>query len=187
MSPNISISQLARSTFCQRPIRFPPERCAFSPYRLPSGNPYVLETFQTYRLLVAAVNPLKSQDFHLISTAGEFTSRKANSRLENSLRRARQRASARNGRKIRRTPTRKTKKTLKIAWRLCFSRKPFRDLVPECEPRKRGQIRGVLHLMPKAAARIQRADFDTQSLSSTLQTFIPELLRACKRGIKEVT
>ena len=76
LSPNISISQLARSTFCQRPIRFPPERCAFSPYRFPSGNPYVLETFQTYSLRAAAVNPLKSQDFHLISTAGEFTSRK---------------------------------------------------------------------------------------------------------------
>jgi hypothetical protein len=25
------ISRLARSTFCQRPTRFPPERCAFSP------------------------------------------------------------------------------------------------------------------------------------------------------------
>ena len=29
--PNICFSRLARSTFCQRPIRFPPERCAFSP------------------------------------------------------------------------------------------------------------------------------------------------------------
>jgi hypothetical protein len=29
--PNICFSRLARSTFCQRPIRFPPERCAFNP------------------------------------------------------------------------------------------------------------------------------------------------------------
>ena len=45
--PNISyfISRLARSTFCQRPTRFPPERCAFSPARLHNGNLAVLETF----------------------------------------------------------------------------------------------------------------------------------------------
>jgi hypothetical protein len=31
LSPNICFSRLARSTFCQRPNRFPPERCVFSP------------------------------------------------------------------------------------------------------------------------------------------------------------
>ncbi len=33
------------------------------------GNPYVLETFQSYRAGANAVNPLKPQDFHLFSTA----------------------------------------------------------------------------------------------------------------------
>jgi hypothetical protein len=31
-------------------------------------------------------------------------------------------------------------KSSKIAWRFCYSRKPFRDLVPECEPRDPGSI-----------------------------------------------
>jgi len=40
--------------------------------------------------------------------------------------------------------------------------------------------------MPKAAATIQRAGQDTQSLSST-PTFIPNLLSECKQRIKKVT
>ena len=77
-------------------------------------------------------------------------------------------------------------KTLKITWRLCFSRKPFRDLVPECEPQETGLNRGLLNWMPKAPAEIQRAGLDTQSLSST-PTFIPEVPGVCKRGTKKVT
>ena len=42
------ISRLARSTFCQRPTRFPPERCAFSPHRLAvKRKRHVLETCGT--------------------------------------------------------------------------------------------------------------------------------------------
>ena len=36
----------------------------------PEGNPCVLETFQPYRAAPTPVNPLQSQDFHLLFTAG---------------------------------------------------------------------------------------------------------------------
>ena len=62
----------------------PPERCAFSPYRL-KWNPYVLETFQPYRPGAAAVNHLKSQVFHLISTAGGSSIQDTQLKLENSF------------------------------------------------------------------------------------------------------
>jgi hypothetical protein len=84
---------------------------------------------------------LKSQDIHLISTAGEFASRRNNFRLENSLALY---SALKNAlplgmaTKFGARRRRKTMKKLKIAWRLCFSRKPFRDLVPECEPRDPG-------------------------------------------------
>ena len=49
----------------------PPEGTAFSPERNhTSANPSVLETFQTYRAELLRVNPLCSQDFHLIFTLG---------------------------------------------------------------------------------------------------------------------
>ena len=70
------ISRLARSTFCQRPTRFPPERCAFSPSRLAvKRKRHVLETRQSYRVQRSTVNPLRSQDFHLISTVRGTRSR----------------------------------------------------------------------------------------------------------------
>ena len=71
-------------------------------------------------------------------------------------------------------------KSSKIAWRFCFSRKPFRDFVPECEPRDPGLIRGLQNWMPKAAARIQQAGLDTQSLSST--SLLYQTWRSCARG-----
>ena len=43
-------------------------------------------------------------------------------------------------RKIRRTPKRKTVQKLKIAWRLCFSRKPFREPCPRMRTPERGQL-----------------------------------------------
>ena len=51
----------------------PPEGTVFSPERShTSANPSVLETFQTYRAELLRVNPLCSQDFHLIFTLGSY-------------------------------------------------------------------------------------------------------------------
>ena len=73
-----SHSRLARSTLLSKTeTADPPERGAFSPYRsaVTDSNPYVLETFQTYRVRGEAVNPMQSQDFHLFSTVGELPSK----------------------------------------------------------------------------------------------------------------
>jgi hypothetical protein len=62
--------------YCQRPNRFPPEGCAFSPEQThTNANLSVLETFKTYRVQLASVNPLNSHDFHVISTRGAATRR----------------------------------------------------------------------------------------------------------------
>ena len=53
MSPNICFSRLARSTFCQRSNRFPPERCAFNPPRF-FTNPKSLAEFRASSKLVKA-------------------------------------------------------------------------------------------------------------------------------------
>ena len=60
------------------------------------------------------------------------------SNLENSFERARKRSPARSGRKIRRTRKRKTNQKLKIAWRFCYTRKPFRELSPRMRTPERG-------------------------------------------------
>ena len=162
MSPNICFSRLARSTFCQRPIRFPPERCAFSPLETPCGIPCVLETFQNYAFAATAVNPLTAQDFHLFSTVRGVSIQEL--RLgdpENSfLQRARKRASTWARHKIRHQPKRKTIHKLKIAWRLCYSRKPFREPCPRMRTPERGQLEAY-ELDAQAAARIQQASSDT--------------------------
>ena len=159
MSPNICFSRLARSTFCQRPIRFPPERCAFSPPRSPCGNPCVLETFQTYRALSVAVNPLPSQVFHLFSTAGRVrvVTGLCPVLITNSFSARPKTPSIPVRHYIRRTPKRKSIQKLKIAWRLCFSRKPFRELCPRMRTPERGQLEALLNLMPKATATTQQA------------------------------
>src|SRR5215471_62529 len=55
--------------YCQRPNCFPPQGRTFSPERNDTnGRPSVLETLQTYRVLLDGVNLLSSQDFHLFST-----------------------------------------------------------------------------------------------------------------------
>src|ERR1017187_2082302 len=59
---------------------------------------------------------------------------------ENSLQRVRKRSSTRARHKIRRRPKRKTVQKLKIAWRLCYSRKPFRELCPRMRTPERGQL-----------------------------------------------
>jgi hypothetical protein len=87
---------------------------------------------------------------------------------------------------IRRTPKRKTVQKLKIAWRLCFSRKPFRELCPRMRTPEKGSNGGLLNLMPRASARIQRIAQTLLHLSSTCLLYQSECsLR--KRRIKKVT
>lgn len=144
----------------------------------PEGNPYVLETFQPYRVGSSAVNPLQSQDFHLFCTIGS-----CHPGLEK--RRRGELFTARNETRlplemaglIRLMPKRKTVKSSKIAGRFCFSRNPSGTLSPNADPGS-GSNRGLLNWMPRAAARMQ-ASLDTQSLSSTL-LFIPERAELCK-------
>ena len=85
---------------------------------------------------------MKSQVFHLISTGGEFISRRYDFRLENSFAFCGALENALPFAVATRFGARRhgNDEKLKIAWRLCFSRKPFRDLVPECEPRDPGSI-----------------------------------------------
>jgi hypothetical protein len=145
LSPNICFSRLARSTFCQRPIRFPPERCAFSPPRSLARFWRPRNLFKL-RVGALAVNPLRSQDFHLISTVRGVASLGAQVRARsagvnlgrgNSFYSASENALPLQFAEIfRRRPKRKTVQKLKITWRLCYARKPFRNLVPECKPRK---------------------------------------------------
>ncbi len=62
---------------------------------------------------------------------------------------------------------------------------PSGNLVPECEPRK-GVSWRLTKLDAKAAARIQQASLDTQSLVLG-QSFIPNSSALRKRRIKKVT
>lgn len=71
MRPSHSSHDWHVQPYCQRPKHDPPEGRTFSPERShTSANPSVLETFQTYRAELLRVNPLCSQDFHLIFTLG---------------------------------------------------------------------------------------------------------------------
>ena len=103
--------------------------------------PAVLETFQSYRDRATAVNPLREQDFHLFSTVrGGSIQSCLEAKGELFLQRARKRAPASIRHKIRRKPKRKTTQKLKIARRLCYSRKPFRELCPRMRTPERGQL-----------------------------------------------
>ena len=113
----------------------------------PKANPYVLETLQTYRVPGSAVNPPRPQVFHLFSTVrGASIQARVASRAtpcrrtlysapENALPpvmapkiRARQKA--------------EDASIIKIAWRFCYSRKPFRELCPRMRTPGRGQLEG---------------------------------------------
>jgi len=61
---------------CQRPIRFPPERCAFSPEQITHECESVCprNLFKLQRSS-HAVNPKESQDFHNFCTVEEVCSR----------------------------------------------------------------------------------------------------------------
>jgi len=127
-------------------------------------NLCVLETFQSYRAPATAVNPLLAQDFHLFSTVrGVFIQSCLEAKGELLLQRARKRASTSIRHKIRRTPKRKTTQKLKIAGRLCYSRKPFRELCPRMRTPK-----GVSWRLTELDAQSRREDSagssDTQSL-----------------------
>ena len=82
--------------------------------------------------------------------------------------------------KFRRMPKRKTVQKLKITWRLCSTRKPFRELCPRMRTPERGQLEAVLNLMPKAAARIQQAAQTRLHLSSVDLLYQSEC--DCARG-----
>ena len=61
-------------------------------------------------------------------------------RSQHSLQRVRKRSSALARHKTRRKPKRKTVQKLKIAWRLCSTRKPFREPCPRMRTPERGQL-----------------------------------------------
>jgi hypothetical protein len=119
----------------------------------PKAKPNVLETRQSYRVQRSTVNPLKSQDFHLISTvrgasiqkglhklqlaAGELFSAKASCLPR--LLTAPQTLSRRSGRFLAHAKAEDSRK-LKIAWRLCSTRKPFRERCPRMRTPERGQL-----------------------------------------------
>ncbi len=145
------------------------------------------------RVGALAVNPLRSQDFHLISTVRGVTIQKLRlSKSENSFYSTPENALP-PGRKSHspqdpaRAPKRKKTQKLKIAGRLCSTRKPFRDFVPECEPRK-----GVSWRLTEFDAASRREDSTESSetlvhLSSTQCLYQTPM--NCARGLftKKIT
>ena len=104
-----------------------------------------------------------------------------------SLQRARKRSPAQNGPENRPMPRRKTVKKLKIAWRFCSTRKPFRELCPRMRtPAKMGLSWRLTILDATSCCADAANSSDTQSLVLG-QSFIPELPKARKRRIKKVT
>jgi hypothetical protein len=89
-----------------------------------------------------------------------------------------------NCRRIRRTPKRKTVQKLKIAWRLCYSRKPFRKHCSRMRTPDKGSNGGLLNLMPRAPARIQRIAQTRLHLSSTCLLYQSERHRASTESKK---
>ena len=104
-----------------------------------------------------------------------------------SLQRARKRSPAQNGPENRPMPRRKTVQKLKIAWRFCSTRKPFRELCPRMRtPAKMGLSWRLTILDATSCCADAANSSDTQSLVLG-QSFIPELPKARKRRIKKVT
>ena len=134
------------------------------------ANPYVLETFQTYRVLRSVVNPLQSQDFHLFPTvrgvfhqAGSQSVQLVDGELftacpETLFRRGGQKIGAR--RSGRRLNNKDRLEALLCAETLQGT------LSPNANPGK-GSNGGLLNWMPQAAARIQQAAQTLSHLSST--------------------
>ena len=181
MSPNICFSRLARSTFCQRPIRFPPERCAFSP-------PGSFAGFRRPRNLIKLrVRSSGCQPFEITGFPPVFNSKGSvhpdiavRQTGELFLQRARKRASTWTRHKIRRRPKRKTIHKLKIAWRLCYSRKPFREPCPRMRTPERGQLEAYeigCQELPRGFNRQAQTHSHLSSVNRLYQT-----PRHCARG-----
>jgi hypothetical protein len=101
-----------------------------------AANPCVLETCLSYRVERSAVNPLISQDFHLFSTTRGVSVQKLRELFRSTsnalpLVASRKFSARRSGRQLR---------NLKIAWRLCYTRKPFREFYPRMRTPEQGQI-----------------------------------------------
>src|SRR5260370_1645088 len=95
-------------------------------------------------------------------------------------RRVRKRSSTRARHRIRRRPKRKTVQKLKIAWRLCYSRKPFRELCPRMRTPERGQLEACtigFHKPPRRFSGPLRHTVTCPRLDLLYQT-----TRHCARG-----
>jgi hypothetical protein len=146
----------------------------------------VLETFQSYRATATAVNPLRSQDFHLFSTVRGVSIQDCRSkdwiqaRLENSFT-ARPKTrfhfdSPQNPAQAEAEDGSKIKDRLEA---LLFAETLQGTLSPNANPGK-GSVGGLLNLMPKATATIQRAAQTRVHLSSVDLLYQSE--RHCARG-----
>jgi len=187
LSPNICFSRLARSTFCQRPIRFPPERCAFSPPRSLEGILASSKLDKTTRRC-AGCQPAEITGFPpVFNSAGSIHRRLGiNQNWRTLLQHARKRSSALARYRNPAQAEAEEDSKIKDRWRLCSTRKPFRDIVPECEPRK-----GVSWRLTEFDAASRREDSTESSetlvhLSST-RSVIPKRLALRKGRIKKVT
>ena len=96
---------------------------------------------------------------------GQLPSGQEKSNAENSLRQRDDALPLAMAGLIRRMPKRKTVKSKKIAWEVLLFAKPFRNLVPECEPRDSGSIGGFLYSMPESLIRFRQTQTPRQSSS----------------------
>src|SRR4029077_14937515 len=94
--------------------------------------------------------------------------------------------STRDRHRIRRRPKRKTVQKLKIAWRLCYSRKPFRELCPRMRTPERGQLEAYTIGCQKPPRGFS-GQLQTHSHLSSTRFVIPNGSGLCKGGIKKVT
>src|SRR4029077_1430673 len=94
--------------------------------------------------------------------------------------------STRDRHRIRRRPKRKTVQKLKIAWRLCYSRKPFRELCPRMRTPERGQLEAYTIGCQKPPRGFS-GQLQTHSHLSSTRSVIPNRTRLRKRRIKKVT
>ena len=133
----------------------------------------ILPSLLTLRVAGTAVNPTDSQDFHLISTPRIIAKCRDGAcpvlpGKQQTLRSAPENALPLGpSRKFRRTPKRKTVQKLKIAWRLCYSRKPFRELCPRMRTPEKGSNGGLQYWMPNRSAKTQQITQTLIHLSST--------------------
>jgi len=161
--------------------------------RLQSARPLRRETARPRNLfklsaLATAVNPLMSQDFHLFSTIRGVAIQRALQTVQlltEELFTARSKTLSRRMVPKKRTQERKTNQKLKIAWRLCYARKPFRELSPRMRTPE-----GVSWRLTEFDAESHREDSagspDTGSLV-LCRFVIPKRTTLRKGGIKKVT